>query len=331
MRRRGSILIIVLWALFILGALAVATSGYVAAQINLSGKLSERSRGYYLAKAGVERAIFEVRNDTSEMYDAFTDNWGNNNAAFKEAPLGDGTYSVLNLSDTGDNARSLKYGLSDEESKININKAPKDILKNFFVIAGDVSEEDAGAIAASIINWRSPAERAEKEGMGEFHYQTLDRPYKAKNAPMEIPEELLLVSGMTDTIFNKIKSRITLYGDGAVNINTADEIVFRSIGMSEELAAKVVHFRGERAKMTPENIFDDPATITMHLKEKESISGTDDNKIQSLITARLLSVTSDNFGGIAVGNVGKKNSDRLSAKISFIFDRKKNIIRYWRE
>ncbi|MDD5436857.1 MAG: type II secretion system protein GspK, partial [Candidatus Omnitrophica bacterium] len=194
MKRKGSILIIVLWALFILGALAVAMSGYVSAQINLSKKLSERARDYYLAKAGVERAILEVKNDITDEYDALTDSWGANDAAFKDAKLGDGSYSVFPASYAA-GAKVVRYGLSDEESKINVNKAPKDVLKNIFQIQAGLAEDEAREIAASIINWRLPEDQADKEGANAFHYQTLDRPYEAKNEPIEVLEELLLIKG----------------------------------------------------------------------------------------------------------------------------------------
>ena len=182
-------------------------------------------------------------------------------------------------------------------------------------------EAEADKIAASIINWRSPADHADKDGAGTFHYQTLDRPYKCKNAPIEVLEELLLVKGITPEIFNKIKPSLTIYGAGAVNINTADEVVLRSIGMSQELAGKIAHFR---APVTADsaNIFDDTSKITALLAKKESLSDEESGKISNLIGAGLLSVSSDNFGGISVCN---------SIKIAFIFDRKNNAIRYWRE
>jgi len=317
--KRGSILIIVLWSLFILSALALAISGYVRAEMSVAGKLSLDARTYYLARAGAERGIAEVRNAPAKEYDAPGDGWGNNDASFKDVQLGGGAYSVTGLSAAVKDAAAVKYGLSDEERKINVNTAPINILQNFFEIAGGLGAEEAKSVAASIVNWRGPADKALKEGAGAFYYQTLDRPYKCKNAALEVPEELLLIKGITTNLFDKIRDRVTIFGNGAVNINTADETVLRSIGMSEELAGKIARFREE-------NVFDDASKIAALLKEKESISDAETGKINSLIAASLLSVKSDNFGGVADGKIGA-----ASSKIAFIFDRKDNVIRYWRE
>jgi len=333
-RNKGSILIIVLWALFILGALAVAISGYVRAGISIADKLSEMTRNYYIAKAGAERAILEVKNnDTTEKYDALTDTWSANDAVFRKSPLGNGNYSIVKRPDASDDGPAARYGLSDEEGKINVNKAGVNVLKDFLEIAGGVSPEDSLAIAASIVNWRSPEETALKEGAGAFHYQALSRPYKARNAEIEVPEELLLVQGMTSGIFNKIKNHLTIYGNGAVNINTADKIVLRSIGMSGELADKVINFRESPAdsdNSTEEvpNFFDDTAKIVSYLTKKESISAEESGKINNLIAQSLLGVSSDNFSGTAIGRIGDKAG---GSRISFVFDRGNNIVRWWRE
>ncbi len=314
MRRKGSVLIIVLWALFILGALAVAISGYVRAQIAVAAKLSERSTGYYLAKALVENAIAGIRKTPAKSYDTVDDLW------------------------------STSYGLTDEESKINVNRASRDILKHFLVVVGEVDESEADKIAASIINWRSPAEQASEDGANAFHYQTLERPYKAKNAALDALEELLLVEGVTPEIFNKIKTRATIYGNGAVNVNTADELVLRSLGMSEELAGKIAAFRArdtdklkeaEASGAAVQNYFDDASKIAALLAKKGSISDEESGKISSLTGSGLLSVKSDNFGGMAVdktaGKTAGSSSSSASAKITFIFDRKNDILRYWSE
>ncbi len=336
MRNRGSILIIVLWTLFILGALAVAISGYVGARISVSAKLSERARNYSLARAGVVRAVLETRNDTTEKYDSLDDNWSNNDSVFKEARLGDGTYSVIPLSGTKSEGAPGKYGLSDEERKINVNKVSKDVLKSLLQIACEMDPESAGGIAASIVNWRNPADQAGKDGAGAFYYQTLEHPYECRNAPMKVPEELLLVKGVKPDIFNKVKPYITIYGSGAVNINTADAVVLRAICTDDALASKIIDFRkpasGANAGSgnADKTVFDDLSQVTGLLVKKESISAEESGKINNLIGAKLLSVTSDNFGGVVTGSIGGTTTAG-AGKITFVFDRLNNAIRYWRE
>lgn len=325
MKTKGSVLIITLWSLFILGALAVAISGYVRAQIGIAGRFSANSRSYYLAKAGAEMAVAIVKVLPKDGYETLGGKWSNNDESFKEAAFGDGAYSVTSFPEAKDGA-DAKYGMSDEESKINVNSAPIDILKDLLEIAGGADVEDAYNIAASIVNWRSPEDQALKEGAGAFYYSTLSRPYKCKNAPMESLEELVLVKGVTRSMYYKLKSYITLYGGGAVNINTAGPVVLRSLGMSELLADKIMNFR----KGETENIFDDISTVVGVLKEKQSISAEESGIISDLIAKNLLSVNSDNFSGTAVGFMGSSRAAG-AARIEFVFDRKNNALRYWRE
>lgn len=327
MKKKGSMLIITLWALFILGALAVAISGYVRSQVGIAGRFSASSRSYYLARAGAEMAVARVKVMAQKGYETLFDRWSNDDGSFKEVPFGDGAYSITPLPEIRDEDGVLvRYGMSDEESKINVNTAPVEILKNLLETAGGAGVEEAYGIAASIVNWRSPEDRALKEGAGAFYYSTLARPYKCKNAPMESLEELLLVKGMTRSIYGRLKGRVTLYGDGAVNINTAPRVTLLSLGMGDLLADKIMHFRAGGA----ENIFDDTAAIETLLKEKESISAEESGIISNLIAKNLLSVNSDNFSAAAIGFIGK-SSGPGAARIEFVFDRKNNALRYWRE
>ncbi len=330
-RRRGSILIIVLWALFILSALAIAISGYARAQISIAGRLSQSARDYYLARAGVERAIIEVSNCPAKEFDSPGDPWRSDEAVFKDVRFGDGVYSVFNLDEMVFDGSGGRYGMSDEESKININKAPVEVLKNIFKIACGIDDDEAVSIATSIVNWRSPADAELKEGAGEFYYEALERPYRPKNAPFDSLGELVLVKGVTGAIFDKVKSRLTVYGDGAVNINSADDIVLRALGISEESARAIISFRGGGSDSgSPANVFEDNSKVVILLNEKGLLSGEDGGRITGLIAKKMLSVESDNFGGIAVGRVDGL-AERTGAKIAFIFDRKNNVIRYWKE
>ena len=63
---KGSIVIVVLWSLFFLSALAIAINAHIRPQLDLAEKLIGRTKMYYLARAGVKRAILEVKNDKTD-------------------------------------------------------------------------------------------------------------------------------------------------------------------------------------------------------------------------------------------------------------------------
>jgi len=104
------------------------------------------------------------------------------------------------------------YTLLDEESKININKAPKEILA---LLPG--LDED---VAGEIIDLRNNLG-------GSF----------------QIKEEILLLEDITEEIYNKFKDFITVYGDGKVNLNTASVEVMKALGFREDLINGLLEFR----------------------------------------------------------------------------------------
>ncbi len=331
---RGSVFIIALWILFALSILAVSVNAYVTPQINLAKKLMNRLKMRNLAVAGVERAILELKNNDEEEYSSLNGTWSNSNSRFKDVELDGGIFSLVNEAHPegpGRGEPELRYGLVDEERKININKAPQDVLKNFFEIIGEAASEKAEEIAACVKDWRDKDDQPEKDGAESFHYLTLRPPYECKNGDFQVPEELLLVKGVTPEIFNRIKDRVAVYGEGAVNINTADELVLRSLGIERELSGQIVSFRrGSDGKEATEddNVFTESSGITAVLTDKISASGEENSRISHLIGSGLLGVRSTVFRGRAVGTI-KNAADSFS--IVFIFDRGKKVMRYWRE
>lgn len=318
---RGSILIVALWSLFFLSALVLALNAFVNPQISLASKLKERARVYYLAKAGVKIAIAAVMNDGiiedgMPKYDALSDLWSVNDEEFKEKDLGGGVFSVFRYPQT-------EYGLVDEERKININEAPVDALKRFFEIAASVPSDDASGIADSIIDWRDTDDNAREFGAENSYYQALSPSYLCKNKNFETIEELRLVRGINEEIFNKIKYSITVYGQGAVNINTADEPALESLGMSGPLAEKVIYFR----EGGDDNVFTDVSTIVDVLGRSENLSKEEISQLSNIAGSGLVTVTSDNFMGKSAGKLKNRS---IVCGITFVFNRDKKI-KYWKE
>jgi hypothetical protein len=136
------------------------------------------------------------------------------------------------------------------------------------------------------------------------------------------------VEAMTRDIFNKIKSRVTVYGSGEVNINTADKLVLESLGISSDLAEKIIHFRigtdGKEAT-SDDNIFLATENIVNTLYNAEHLSRQEQNQLVNAVTSGLLCVRSNYFSGTSTG---KNNNDYYS--IDFVFNRDKNI-NFWRE
>lgn len=329
----------VLWSLFFMAMLAVAINSYVRPQMEFSSRLSANTRMYYIARAGVQRAIFEVENDETETYDSLYDSWGNNDAAFNNVSFGGGKFSVIRPEPPGPSAgkgtsaaqageSKPQYGLIDEESKININKAPHDVLKNLFEKMAGVESKEADGIADCILDWVDKDDSLHKDGKEDDYYQSLGDPYHCKNGPFEAIEELLLVAGVTRESFDKVKDIITIYGNGTVNVNTADARVLEVLGLTKEASESIVSFRsGRNSKKEgeiPDNVFTNVSAIAGVLNK----AGASDGGASLISASAMLGVKSDNFRGTVKGSLG---SSGRSETITFVYDRNDKIIKYWRE
>jgi len=326
---KGSILIGVLWSLFFMASLALAINSLISPQLILAARLRDRVMLHHIAEAGLKRAIIEIRADETEDYDVFSDPWSINEDAFKEIQLADGRYFSVKSAVAGDEGE-MHYGLIDEERKININAATVEVLNEFFKIVGETSSQEAEDIADSIIDWRDEDDEPGDNGAESPYYESLSPRYTCKNAPFDVLVELLLIKEMTQEIFEKVEDYLTVYGNGKVNLNTADVLVLQSLGMRESLAKKVITFReGDDGRIGTEddNAFESTQNAGSLLSSKTGLSVEEIDEFNAIAGGDLAGVQSNNFRGISVGALQEQE---MSAQIVFIINRDEQI-RYWRQ
>ncbi len=250
---KGSILIITLWSICLLVTFAVILSYGVRQRATLVRRLDEKSKLLLAADAVIKRAIIElgkkdINAEEAEVlnYYALDSPCSNNTAAFKEVSVGDCQYSISYdvLNEKSDSAET-RYGLVDEESKININKVDQFLLRRLFKIALGLNDTRAQQLAAAIVDWRDEdSQLSIPFGSAEdFDYHALRYPYDAKDAEFEVLDELLLVKDVDEELFTKLKEYITIYGSGKININTASKVVLLTLGLEGRTVDKIIAFR----------------------------------------------------------------------------------------
>ena len=310
---RGMVLIIALWSLFFLGALALAIAAYVRPQLELAGRIKNSTTVRFLAEAGVKRAIAQIDKAQGSNVDTLKEFTPSASFDFMSQGLADGSFN---------------YELVDEERKININTAPLKDLERLFEIVAQVNSQQAEDIAAAILDWRQSGENTRKNGAKSNYYQTLSPSYPCKDGPFEVLEEILLVKGITIDIFKSIQDEITIYGAGSVNINTADKPVLETLGMSDTLADKIISFRNGNDGVpatNDDNIFTDQGNIVKALQSVQKLTQQDINQLTNLIGEGMFVVQSDNFKGKSYGK-----TSRDSMTVDFVFARGGSI-KFWRE
>ncbi|MDD4869650.1 MAG: type II secretion system protein GspK [Kiritimatiellae bacterium] len=325
---RGSILVLTLWVLFFLAALAVAVGGHVASNLRVASKIKGRVTAYYLARAGAEKAVSEARGD-SNAWDGLNELWSSGEELFRDVALGQGSYSVYYTYISPFGGVATNYGMYDEERKININKASEPLLKAMLQNIGQLDTMTASDVTAAIIDWRDQNDVTLTGGAENSHYAALSNPYQCHNGDFQSLHELLLVKKVSSDLFLKLKPYITIYGTGKVNINTADPIVLVCMGEAggggdratcRLLADKIARFRAGG------NTFTDPS-ITTQLNAFVKIEPVEKTVLSRMMGG--LAIKSSCFGGIAGGKtLGSSMEDR---QIEFVFDRQRGVKLYWHE
>ncbi|MCX7918042.1 MAG: helix-hairpin-helix domain-containing protein [bacterium] len=187
---RGIILIVVLWIMVILTVVAMSFSRSMVVEYRIAANGIDKLKTFEIAKSGIERAIAEVALDSTAI-GTLTSRWRVNSDGFQNIVVGEGTYTLFFPDITSPEAKQ-GFGLTDENSKLNINSAPKEMLLR-------LPQADE-IIADSIIDWRSATAKASPYGAKDEYYTQLNPPYKCKNGPFDTLEELLLVKGITPQI-----------------------------------------------------------------------------------------------------------------------------------
>ncbi|MFC1452767.1 hypothetical protein ACFLSJ_05415 [Verrucomicrobiota bacterium] len=194
-QREGSVLILALWSLFFLAALALAVGSHVSAGIRLASHARVNTTAYYLARAGIERAVREAIDNTTNWDGLVVGELGSDETLFRDVDaLPGGTFSVYYpyvATNTGEIATN--YGIVRELFKIDLNTPNAQERERLRSLAG---RDTADAIL------RGP-EGVEKKGLADreseaYSYETL--------------QELLLVSDVSYDLFLEIEPLVTVYG-----------------------------------------------------------------------------------------------------------------------
>jgi general secretion pathway protein K len=283
---RASILILVSWVLLLISVFTLSLGFAVQQRLRLVQRLEQREKLRFIAEAGVKRAIFVLTEDDASQATSHTlrSDWAEDKGNLRDISVGQGfftvSYRVPGEPGQHEFQRDVRYGLVDEESKLNINLVDSpEILKRLLEEATDLPDFNASVVADSIMDWRDGDDHRYLDGAERAYYRGLTPSYAPKNAQFGALEETLLVKGMTSDAFNQMRPHVTVDGLKTVNLNTASRAVLIAIGLSKPLAQKVMDFREGKDKKP--NTGDDRAFSSLGdvIGQLNAVAGLDDNEI----------------------------------------------------
>jgi general secretion pathway protein K len=238
---RGIALILVLWIVVILSMAALSLSLLTRTEALATLSAKEEMENKFLAEAGIRRGIMELfyrhANRNQQVLLEGSEVFQCDGRAYT-AEMADGRYRIR---------------IMDESGKINLNTLTDNngiILKNLLMNNG-VAEDTAVIIVDSILDWKDKDNLHRLHGAEDEYYQSLPRPYKAKNAAFDSLEELVFVRGITRQVLwgsadgKGILPFCTIHSTtDKINLLSAPPEVLRAIpGMTDDMIRRIVEYR----------------------------------------------------------------------------------------
>ncbi|MGP0094471.1 MAG: hypothetical protein ACLPKB_31680 [Xanthobacteraceae bacterium] len=214
-RSRGVVLVAVLWSIALLSALAMAASTTFRGFAGIMAVDRNRVQAEALLSAGVETAAGIV-------------------AAAGDGPLMD-VETELRMA-----AGSVRVRASDEGGRIDIGKAPLEVLAALFNVVG---ASDPNGLAAEVERWRNPPRDAFATTL-----TAAARPREGTDWQLTDVRQLANVPGMSPEWVDAVAPMTTVFGNETVNPLTAPARVIAALpGISETALAAFL----EQRRRTP--------------------------------------------------------------------------------
>jgi|CXWL01.1.fsa_nt_gi type II secretory pathway component PulK len=249
---KGVILPVVLFVLVLIGLLAAMFSFRVNADLAATQAVAMRLQTRLAAEAGVEYVRMVLRTSrfdrnvwyhNPEVFNRIIVTAHNRDAQtagtsqeFDESMVY--RFSIV-ADDPTDDKDYIRFGITDEASKLNLNTATESQLHTLVAAAlGESTETDPQEIVDAILDWRDGDEepRGETGDTERTYYSALAKPYRVKNGPFDTVEELLLVKGITPAILygedfdrNGLLTENEKDGDRTFPADNQDDILNRGL------------------------------------------------------------------------------------------------------
>lgn len=204
---RGSALLIVLWLLVLISAIAVSMSGTTRVESRLAFNLVEEARARYLAQAGINHAILTLLKPRAP----------------RQRVMDGAAVTPIDLF-----GMRLGIRIRDECGKVDLNTAWGGLIGGLLAGhrgqggqsgqggqggqsgQGGQGEPQAFDLTQAILDWRDPDKIRRLRGAEDDDYAAAGMAYGARDGLFETIEELQQVRGMTEGLYQRLSPDVTV-------------------------------------------------------------------------------------------------------------------------
>lgn len=257
---RGFALIITILIVSLIVVLTLRFSRSVQSDLYASANFKDGIRLGYTARSGFNCALALLAADgASTEVDSLQELWADSE-------------QLSAYSGTLFETSAFELEIVDLCGKIQINRligeqghfkaAQRNLLLRFLSAEPfKMDPDEAGRLIDAIKDWIDADDEPTRFGAESAYYQGVDPPCRCNNAPLTAIGELLSVKGMTRERLHGtdkipgISRYITVYGDGRINMNTADPIILKAL--SEDIDQPMIEAMLQY-RMDEDNELSDP-------------------------------------------------------------------------
>ncbi len=260
--RSGSALIVAVWVIALLSLMIGSFAYEMKLESRIASFYRQRLKAEQIAQSGIDKArfLFAISSqiDPKNPDDAHAEKvWFDQAKRLKEG------LNVVSITDSLGEGE-LNLTIVPEPSLINVNELKTLADWEGVFDLGGIPEEEWPKLFDAFIDWIDPDDVPCPDGAeSDDYYLKQDKPYRAKNAPLDTVNELLLIKGFTNTYLyggtletpeerghsdeppktiSGIADLLTTYGSRQVNINAASLRVLMalSLDIDEPMASEII-------------------------------------------------------------------------------------------
>jgi DNA uptake protein ComE-like DNA-binding protein len=192
--KRASVLVGLLWMLALLAVTVTSVLYTARMDLMVAKNYVDSVQAQYIALAGAEKAkalIFHEAAERKRSVQHHTGSLYDSSEYFKDIDFGRGKFRVVRQGTSDDGGR-LIYGISDEESRLNVNTASLEELRKLYGMTPE--------LAAAILDWHDSNKEPSPGGAETDYYTSLRRPYLPRDGNIQTAREMLLVRDVTPAL-----------------------------------------------------------------------------------------------------------------------------------
>ena len=226
----GVALFMVIWILALLVVIVGQFSFNMRAEVNATRQYKEAAAAYYIAEAGVNRAILEIlkQNNAPEENEAAglaedDDTLWRVNVPLPEVPFAEGHFRVY---------------IDNESGKVNINTAERGVLQ-MLVDHLEIDESEKDTIVDAILDWRDKDDLTRLHGVEDDDYFAAGVAWTSRDGAFEAVDELKYLPGMSQSYYDCLAPFVTVHsGKGGLNMEYAPPALITALTGEEVPAAE---------------------------------------------------------------------------------------------